>query len=80
MQNAYFKLVNVQDGFGVHLFAPKDGGEKIVTQELINYLDRENIAYDLSTVKAAAESGEDQILELGKIYNVSNIFGSQSFT
>lgn len=67
MQNAYFKLVNVQDGFGVHLFAAKDGGEKIVTQELINYLDRESIVYDLSTVKAAAESGEDKIIELGKI-------------
>ncbi len=66
MQNAYFKLVNVPDGFGVHLFAPKDGGEKIVTQELINYLDRASVEYDMSQVKNAAESGEDVTLTLGK--------------
>lgn len=65
MQNAYYKLVTVPGGFGVHFFAPKDGGEKIVTQELINYLDNQQISYDLSAVKVAAESGEDQILKLG---------------
>ena len=65
MQNAYYKLVTVPGGFGVHLFAPKDGGDKIVTQELINYLDNQQVTYDLSAMKVAAESGEDQIIKLG---------------
>ncbi len=65
MQNAYYKLVTVPGGFGVHLFAPKDGGEKIVVQELVNYLDNQQIAYDLSAMKTDAESGEDKIVKLG---------------
>ena len=65
MQNAYYKLVTVPGGFGVHLFAPKDGGEKIVTQELVNYLDNQKIPYDLSAIKVAAESGEDKVIMLG---------------
>ena len=65
MQNAYYKLVTVPEGFGVHLFAPKDGGEKIVVQELVNYLDNQGINYDLSALKVAAESGEDKIIKLG---------------
>lgn len=65
MQNAYFKLENVEGGFGVHLFAAKDGGEKIVTQELVNYLDNQNITFDVSAIKVAAESGEEHIIKLG---------------
>lgn len=66
MRNAYFKVVNVADGFGVHLFAPMDGGEKIVTQELVNYLDNNGIKYDISAIKVAAESGEDTVIKLGE--------------
>ena len=66
MQNAYFKLENVQGGFGVHLYAAKDGGEKINIQELINYLDKQDISYNLSNVKMAAESGEEKIIPLGE--------------
>lgn len=66
MQNAYFRLENVQGGFGVHLFAPKDGGEKINVQELINYLDNQKISYNLSAVKVAAESGEDKVVSLSE--------------
>ncbi len=65
MQNAYYKLVTVPGGFGVHFFAPKDGGTKIVLQELVNYLDNQSITYDLSAIKVAAESGEDKIITLG---------------
>ncbi|MCQ2494001.1 MAG: FapA family protein [Lachnospiraceae bacterium] len=66
MQNAYFRLENVQGGFGVHLFAPKDGGENINVQELVNYLDKQEINYNLSAVKMAAESGTDTIVPLGE--------------
>lgn len=65
MQNAYFRLENVQGGFGVHLFAPVDGGEKIVVQELVNYLDKQSLDYNLSAVKMAAEAGEDTIIPIG---------------
>jgi len=64
MQNAYFRLENVQGGFGVHLFAPKDGGEKINIQELINYLDKQGIDYNLSAVKVAAETGDETVVPL----------------
>ena len=65
MQNAYYKLVNVPGGFGIHLYPAKDGGEKIVLQELFNYLDNHDIPYDTTVLKAAAETGEDKIVEFG---------------
>lgn len=65
MQNAYFRLENVPGGYGVHLYAAKDGGDKVSVQELINYLDAQKIDYDVSTIKVAAESGEDKVIPIG---------------
>lgn len=65
MQNGYFKLVSTPEGFGVRLFPCLDGGEPVRILELINYLDRDQIPYELDTLKTAIESNEDKVVFLG---------------
>lgn len=65
MQNGYFKLVKTPDGFGVKLFPSSDGGEAIRILELINYLDRDQIPYNLEALKEAVEKNEDTVIFLG---------------
>jgi hypothetical protein len=66
MRNGYFKIVKTQGGFGLSVFAPKDGGEPVRVQELVNYLDTNRIVYDLTKVKDTAAASEDTVLELGE--------------
>ncbi|MBP1585180.1 MAG: DUF342 domain-containing protein [Lachnospiraceae bacterium] len=66
MRNGYFKIVKTQGGYGLSVFAPRDGGEPVRIQELIGYLDTNGIVYDIVKVKNAAESARDNILELGE--------------
>ena len=66
MRNGYFKIVKTQGGFGLSVFAPKDGGEPVRVQELVNYLDINKVAYDLTKVKDTAAAVQDTILELGE--------------
>lgn len=66
MRNGYFKIVKTQRGYGLSVFAPKDGGEPVRIQELVGYLDNNAIVYDIVKVKNAAESARDNILELGE--------------
>ncbi|MCR4791249.1 MAG: FapA family protein [Lachnospiraceae bacterium] len=65
MRNGFFKIVKTPGGFGLSIFAPKDGGEPVRIQELVNYLDMNGINYDLGKVKEIAASTEDAVLELG---------------
>ncbi len=66
MRNGYFKIVKTQRGYGLSVFAPKDGGEAVSTLEITGYLDANGIVYDITKVRNAAESGSDNILELGE--------------
>ncbi len=65
MRNGYFKIVKTAEGFGLSVIAPKDGGEPVRIQELINYLDQNGIVYDLTKLKEATASSEDTVLSLG---------------
>ncbi len=65
MRNGYYKIVKTPSGFGLKIFAPKDGGEPVRIQELANYLDNNGIVYDLGKVKEIAATTEDAVLELG---------------
>lgn len=65
MQNGYFQLVKTTGGFGVRLFPATDGGEDIRFAELTRYLDFANIGYDLTVLKKAIQSGNNEICYLG---------------
>ncbi len=65
MRNGYFQLVKTEDGFGVKLFPPKDGGEAVQLAELMNYLDSHQIEYEVKTLKEALGGDGDQVVPLG---------------
>lgn len=65
MQNGYFKLVTMPSGFGVKLFPPKEGGEEIRINELLHYLESENIRYELSAIKKVLDERREQVCMLG---------------
>ena len=46
MQNGYFQVVRTPGGYGLQIFQPKDGGEDVRLQEVMDYLDRQSIPYD----------------------------------
>ena len=66
MRNGYFKVIKTPGGFGVSIFAPKDGGEPVRAQELVNYLDMNGLtAYEPGKITDAIKSGKDEVIELG---------------
>lgn len=65
MKNGYFRLVNTQKGYGVQLVKAREGGTEINGMDLTAYLDREGLSYEMSALKAALNSDEDTVLELG---------------
>lgn len=65
MRNGYFKLVNIQGGFGLKLIPPKDGGQDIVLSEVVDHLDYCHVVYDFSTLKKNIESKREMIMTLG---------------
>ena len=64
MRNGYFQLVRTVGGYGVRLFPAADGGEEIAIAELMHYLERESIVYDLAALKAAVAQKTEQIFFL----------------
>ena len=64
MRNGYFQLVNTDNGFGVKLFPPIDGGDNIVLNDLIAYLKKLDLIYDLPQLKRAVDSGTENIFFL----------------
>lgn len=63
--NGYFQLVNDNNGFGIRLYAPKDGGEPVRLAEVLSYLNSREIQYDVSALKNASMTGKDVVLHLG---------------
>ena len=66
MRNGYFQLVNCAGGFGVALFPPVDGGEKLPVMEVANYLDGLKIPYNLSELNRSVEAGTETVFFLGE--------------
>ncbi|MBQ9141591.1 MAG: DUF342 domain-containing protein [Lachnospiraceae bacterium] len=66
--NGYFQLIEIEQGFGLKLVPPSDGGENIRIAEVIDYLDSNNLVYDLSVLKEKVISGkeEEYFLQAGK--------------
>lgn len=67
MQNGYFRLVNMPDGYGIKLYQPRDGGEGIRIGELLEYLDGLKVGYDRKRIEMLLmdEEGEDSVYALG---------------
>lgn len=55
--NGYFRLVNLEQGFGLKLFPAVDGGENIRIAEVIDYLESNSLVYDLVLLKEKIDSG-----------------------
>lgn len=66
MRNGYFQIVSISGGYGLKIFAPKDGGEPVRINEIMDYLMFRNQAYDLMALKKEVLKGEDTILPLGQ--------------
>ena len=65
MQNGYFQLVKAPGGFGIKLIPPVDGGEDIRLEELLHYLDKKFVKYDLAVLKKAVTEKKEQVCFLG---------------
>lgn len=66
MQNGYFQLVGVPGGgYGIKFFPPKEG-DAVGIGEVVTWLDGQNIAYELGSLKQFLESGREIICLLGK--------------
>lgn len=58
--NGYFQLKKIGQGYGLRLVPPTNGGEEIRIAEVIDYLDNNNLVYDLSVLKEKLTSGKEE--------------------
>lgn len=65
-KNGYFQLVSSQDGFGVKIIPPKNGGEKVGLREIMSYMDSLRLDYDLEALKSVVTCDEETTIFLGK--------------
>jgi len=49
--NGFFRLINVEDGFALQLIPPDAEGEEINIVEVMDYLQSNNLVYDLSVLR-----------------------------
>ena len=54
--NGYFRLVSMEQGYGLEFIPPCDKGENIRIAEVVDYLEKNNLIYDLSVLKEKIES------------------------
>ena len=84
MKNGYFQLECGSNGTGLKVFAPKDGGRPVAVREVMEYLNRFGIKYDLhilnNGITASYESAEaeysfrvneDENLEIRESYSLT---------
>lgn len=83
MKNGYFQLACGSDGTAIKVFSPEDGGKPVVIREIMEYLNRFGIKYDLhilnNGITASYESeaaeysfrvNEDKNLEIRECYSL----------
>lgn len=62
--NGYFQIVNDNSGLGIRLIPPTEGGEKISVNEVTEYLQSKDIAFDLALLKRALHAMKDEAVVL----------------
>lgn len=55
MKNGYFQLEETENGTGVRIHAPEDGGEPVRLVECADYLDTRGFNYELAKLKAVCD-------------------------
>ena len=60
--NGYFQLVTTQQGTGIRVYAPTDGGEPLQVEEALKYLDFRKIEYDVVSVNNAVKNADGQVV------------------
>ena len=60
--NGYFQLVTTQQGTGIRVYAPTDGGEPLQVEEALKYLDFRKIEYDIVSVNNAVKNADGQVV------------------
>lgn len=63
-KNGYFQIVKIQNGYGIKFFPPKDGGEAVQINEVMDYLGKRNMTYDLAQLRKAVSAETEQPLFL----------------
>lgn len=66
MRNGYFRLVAIEQEYGLQLIPPVDGGENIKITEVVDYLERNKLVYDLSVLREKVLEGEQVTVPLAK--------------
>ncbi|MBQ9512001.1 MAG: DUF342 domain-containing protein [Lachnospiraceae bacterium] len=60
--NGYFQLSITENGTGVKVFPPTDGGKSILTADVREYLDTRNIQYDIKAVDTAVTNADGNVV------------------
>lgn len=66
LKNGYFQLVNTSNGFGIKIFPPIENGEPAGIGEIVDYLTKNKIRYDVSELKEALATTGGTVLFLGE--------------
>ena len=64
--NGFFRLINVENGFALQLIPPDAEGEEINIVEVMDYLNNNNLVYDLSVLREKIDSKQKTEYWLGK--------------
>ena len=71
--NGYFQLIQKNDCVFLKIFKETDGGQPISLQEIVNYLSRQKISFDLKQLNADLQGAADQaefLLSTTKVFPV----------
>ena len=60
--NGYFQLVVTEQGTGIKVFPPTDGGDALDVNMVRDYLDDKKIQYDVVKINEAVTSAEDDVV------------------
>lgn len=66
MKNGFFQLVKTENGFGIKIFPPVDGGEEIRLDELLGYLKVRDLSCAIPSLKNAIAEKEVTVIPLGE--------------
>lgn len=64
--NGYFRIVGMENGFGIRFIPPQNGGMDLDISEVIEYLERNNLAYELSMLRDCINKKEITDYRLGE--------------
>lgn len=68
MRNGFFQLVHKEDGTYIRLIPPKDGGKPIPVHELMEYLEKREIAYNVKELnEGLADTSSEKLVRLNDV-------------